>query len=63
MRPSCSGTTGSAGAPAGNASAVKHSMRAQHGSTLVVVTHDARIADQADRKIQLNGGRIVGQAV
>ncbi|HKP60884.1 MAG TPA: ABC transporter ATP-binding protein [Polyangiales bacterium] len=37
-------------------------LRAQHGSTLVVVTHDARIADQADRRIQLDAGRIVGQA-
>ena len=35
-------------------------LRAQHGSTLVLVTHDARIAAQADRTIQLDGGRIAG---
>ncbi|HKU41248.1 MAG TPA: ABC transporter ATP-binding protein [Polyangiales bacterium] len=34
-------------------------LRAQHGSTLIVVTHDAHIAERADRRIQLDAGRIV----
>jgi putative ABC transport system ATP-binding protein len=34
-------------------------LRAQHGSTLVVVTHDERIAARLDRRIRLEAGRIV----
>jgi putative ABC transport system ATP-binding protein len=33
-------------------------LRAQQGSTLVLVTHDARVAARADRRIELVGGRI-----
>ena len=35
-------------------------LRAQHGSTLVVVTHDERIAARLDRRIRIEAGRIVG---
>jgi putative ABC transport system ATP-binding protein len=34
-------------------------LREQAGSTLVIVTHDPMIAQRADRRIQLAGGRIV----
>jgi putative ABC transport system ATP-binding protein len=34
-------------------------LRAQHGSTLVVVTHDERIAARLDRRIHIEAGRIV----
>ncbi|HET8940204.1 MAG TPA: ABC transporter ATP-binding protein [Polyangiales bacterium] len=33
-------------------------LRAQHGSTLVVVTHDERIAARLDRRIRIEAGRI-----
>jgi putative ABC transport system ATP-binding protein len=33
-------------------------LRAQQGSTLVLVTHDARVAARADRRIELVGGRV-----
>jgi putative ABC transport system ATP-binding protein len=33
-------------------------LRAQHGSTLVVVTHDERIAGRLDRRIRIEAGRI-----
>jgi putative ABC transport system ATP-binding protein len=33
-------------------------LREQHGMTLVVVTHDTRVADRADRRIELVAGRI-----
>jgi putative ABC transport system ATP-binding protein len=38
------------------------SLRDQFGSTLVIVTHDERIASRADRRIRLEGGRLVGEA-
>jgi putative ABC transport system ATP-binding protein len=34
-------------------------LRALHGTTLVVVTHDERVAQRADRRIRLAAGRIV----
>jgi putative ABC transport system ATP-binding protein len=34
-------------------------LRAQHGSALVVVTHDERIAARLDRRIRIEAGRIV----
>jgi putative ABC transport system ATP-binding protein len=34
-------------------------LRAQHGSTLILVTHDARVAARADRRVELVAGRIV----
>jgi putative ABC transport system ATP-binding protein len=34
-------------------------LRAQHGSTLILVTHDARVAARADRKVELVAGKIV----
>ncbi|HET6339441.1 MAG TPA: ABC transporter ATP-binding protein [Polyangiales bacterium] len=34
-------------------------LRAQHGSTLILVTHDARVAARADRKIEIVGGKVV----
>jgi len=34
-------------------------MRARHGTTLVLVTHDASIAGRADREVHLFGGRVV----
>ena len=34
-------------------------LRSQHGSTLVVVTHDEHIASRLDRRIRLEAGRIV----
>jgi len=30
-----------------------------YGTTLVLVTHDARLADRCDRVIELDGGRVV----
>jgi putative ABC transport system ATP-binding protein len=36
-------------------------LREQAGSTLVIVTHDPMIAQRADRRIQLAGGRIVAE--
>jgi putative ABC transport system ATP-binding protein len=38
-------------------------LRAQHGSTLVVVTHDERIAARLDRRIRIEAGRIVDPAL
>jgi putative ABC transport system ATP-binding protein len=38
-------------------------LRAQHGSTLVVVTHDERIAGRLDRHIRIEAGRIVAPDV
>ena len=35
----------------------------EHGTTLVLVTHDVRLAERCDRVVELDGGRIVnGQA-
>ncbi len=34
-------------------------LRARHGTTLVLVTHDPRIAARADRRLHLSGGRLV----
>jgi putative ABC transport system ATP-binding protein len=34
-------------------------MRAKSGTTLVLVTHDPAVAAQADRQVQLAGGRVV----
>ena len=31
----------------------------EHGTTLVLVTHDARLAERCDRLVELDGGRIV----
>jgi len=31
----------------------------EHGTTLVLVTHDARLAERCDRIVELDGGRIV----
>jgi putative ABC transport system ATP-binding protein len=36
-------------------------LRAQEGSTLVIVTHDERVASLADRRIRLEAGRIVNE--
>jgi putative ABC transport system ATP-binding protein len=36
-------------------------LRAQVGSTLVVVTHDERIASRLDRRIRLEAGRVVAE--
>jgi putative ABC transport system ATP-binding protein len=38
------------------------SLREHSGSTLVIVTHDARIATRADRRVRLEGGRLVQEA-
>ena len=35
------------------------SMRERHGTTLVLVTHDVGIAARAERRIRLEGGRVV----
>lgn len=34
-------------------------LREQHGTTLVLVTHDEQVARRADRIVQLEGGRVV----
>lgn len=34
-------------------------LRAQHGSTLILVTHDGRVAARADRRVQIVDGKIV----
>lgn len=34
-------------------------LRDQHQTTLVLVTHDARLAERCDRTLQLDGGRLV----
>jgi putative ABC transport system ATP-binding protein len=34
-------------------------MRARHGTTLVIVTHDPQVAARADRQVHLLAGRIV----
>jgi putative ABC transport system ATP-binding protein len=34
------------------------SLRRAHGTTLVIVTHDPMLAEQADRRIQLRDGRV-----
>ena len=31
----------------------------EHGTTLVLVTHDVRLAERCDRRVELDGGRIV----
>lgn len=36
-------------------------LRAEHGTTLVIATHDSRIADQAGRTIELVDGRIASE--
>jgi putative ABC transport system ATP-binding protein len=36
-------------------------LRQQHGTTLVVVTHDERVAERLDRRIRLDAGRIVSE--
>ena len=36
-------------------------LRALHGSTLVVVTHDERVAERADRRIRLDDGHVVAE--
>jgi putative ABC transport system ATP-binding protein len=38
-------------------------LRAQHGSTLILVTHDTRVAARADRKIEIVGGKVVPGSV
>ncbi len=38
-------------------------LRAEHGTTLVIATHDSRIADQAGRTIELVDGRIASEQV
>ncbi len=37
-------------------------LRAQHGTTLVVVTHDLGIAARLDRSVRLEAGRVVSEA-
>jgi putative ABC transport system ATP-binding protein len=34
-------------------------LRAREGTTLVVVTHDERVAERADRRVRLESGRVV----
>jgi putative ABC transport system ATP-binding protein len=34
-------------------------LREQYGTTLVIVTHDADVADRTERRIRLAGGRVV----
>ncbi len=36
-------------------------MNAENGTTLVMVTHDPRLAEQCERTLQLDGGRIVNE--
>jgi putative ABC transport system ATP-binding protein len=36
-------------------------LREQEGSTLVIVTHDERVASRADRRIRLEAGKIVSE--
>jgi putative ABC transport system ATP-binding protein/macrolide transport system ATP-binding/permease protein/lipoprotein-releasing system ATP-binding protein len=36
-------------------------LRRRHGTTLVVATHDGRLAGAADRSLRLEGGRAVGE--
>ena len=38
-------------------------LRQEHGTTLVLVTHDPEIAGRAQRRVDLVGGRIVGDQV
>ena len=35
-------------------------MRRRNGTTLILVTHDARVAEKAEREIRMFGGRLVG---
>ncbi len=35
------------------------SLNEEHGTTLVLVTHDARLAGRCDRIVRLEGGRVV----
>lgn len=37
-------------------------LNAQHGTTLVMVTHDPRLADHCEQRLTLDGGRIVTAA-
>jgi putative ABC transport system ATP-binding protein len=34
----------------------------EHGTTLVLVTHDVRLAERCDRIVELDGGRIINGA-
>ncbi len=38
-------------------------MRVEHGTTLVIVTHDERIAKRADRVVVIRDGKIINQQV
>jgi putative ABC transport system ATP-binding protein len=38
------------------------SLRQEHGSTLVIVTHDARVAERADRVLRLFAGRLMPES-
>ena len=39
--------------------ALLEQLRAEEGTTLVLVTHDPDVAARADRKVELSGGRLV----
>jgi predicted ABC-type transport system involved in lysophospholipase L1 biosynthesis ATPase subunit len=36
---------------------------AEHGSTVIVATHDAALAERAPRRVEIRDGRLTGEPV
>jgi predicted ABC-type transport system involved in lysophospholipase L1 biosynthesis ATPase subunit len=36
---------------------------AEHGSTVIVATHDATLAERAPRRVEIRDGRLTGEPV
>ena len=38
-------------------------LAAEHGSTVIVATHDATLAERAPRRVEMRDGRLTGEPV